>query len=55
MTQTGMDKKIVLLTLSPAAHLRKLNSAYGRSGGLPKSFGLAKLYLTIGSTSAVYA
>ena len=40
----GMDKKIVLLALSPAAHLRKLNSVYGRSDSLPKSFGFAKLY-----------
>ena len=30
MTQTGIDeKKIVLLALSPAAHLRKLNSVWG--------------------------
>ena len=40
MTQTGMDKQIVLIALSLAAHLRKLNSAWGWSGG---EMGLGKL------------
>ena len=45
MTQTGMDKNIVLLTLSPAAHLRKLNSAYGRSGGFTQELRFGKALL----------
>ena len=53
MTQTGMDIKIVVLALSPVVHLRKLNSAYGRSDGLPKSFDFAKFYNRIDISGAV--
>ena len=45
MTQTGLDKKIILLTQLPAAHLSKLNSAFERSGGFTQGFRFHKALL----------